>query len=322
MVSLIEKKISAMEGISLRSVQVLVALVADSARIELDLLERRFGERARGFGQTLSFLEELGALVQEGREVVRSAGLEEMQKFLGMGETIFFEHLAKISVVSPTKYGRELREVLRTFRLNEGLATLRTEELRREHYAARNMLLEARAIKLDYDVGTYAVNAWFHREFIRARYAHGVTPDHLNEIITEKLEIGLAAELKIIEYEREAVGQRDAANVIHIALENTSAGFDIASVRRDEETHQQIFRMIEVKAVSPRDWAFTFTRNEIRVASDFRSIYFLYLVPVVNGEPAATSMKVIQNPMEELQNRDEWTIETGEWAVSRTVRNG
>ena len=322
MVSLIKKKTSAMEGISLRSVQVLVALIADSARVELDLIERRFEERARGFGPTLNFLEGLGALVQKGREVVRSAKLDEMQKILIKGDHIFFEYLVKISIVSRTRYGRELREVLQTFKFKKGLAILRIEELKREYYAARNVLLEAGAIKLDRDSGTYAINAWFHREFVKARYAHGVTPDHLTNIIAENLQIGLAAELKIVEYEREAVGRRDAANVIHISLENTSAGFDIASVRRDEETYQQIFRMIEVKAVSPQDWAFTFTRNEIHVASDFRNIYFLYLVPVVNGEPTTTDMKVIQNPMQELRNRDEWTIETGEWVVSRTVRNG
>ena len=177
-------------------------------------------------------------------------------------------------------------------------------------------------MRLDHENGTYTINDWFHSEFVRALYAHGTTPDDLDKVVKDRAEIGLAAELQVYEYEREFVGHRDAATVVHIALENTAAGFDIASTRREEETDQLRFRMIEVKAVSPREWAFTLTRNEVRVASENKDAYFLYLVPVIEGKPAVEKMEVIQNPVTGLLDKDRWSIREGDWSVSRVVRHG
>ena len=312
-----------MEGVSLESAQVLVELIADNATVERDLLERRFSERARGFEETLKFMEGMQALTTErGREVRRAGGLDGMQEALRAGDRTFIEYMARLGVDSATRYGREMRGVLKAFRMEEEQAWLGSEDLRGEHYAARNILLEAGAMQLDHEAGTYTINNWFYREFVRARYAHGTTPDKLDYIVNKQAEIGLAAELQVFEHERETVGQRDAANVVHIALENTNAGFDIASTRREEETDRLRIRMIEVKAVSPRDWAFTLTRNEVRVATESKDSYFLYLVPVIEGKPAVTKMDVIQNPVRELLHGDEWTIEEGDWSVSRTVRYG
>ncbi len=306
----------------MESAQVLVELIADNATVEKKLLERRFIERARGFEETLKFMEGMQALTERGRKIRRAAGLDGMQEAMRTGERTFVEYITKHSVDSATRYGREMREVLKTFRLEGGQAWLGSEELRGEHYAARNILLEAGAIQLDHETGTYTVNNWFHREFVRALYAHGTTPDKLDNVIKEQAEIGLAAELQVFEHERDIVGHRDAAKVVHIALENTNAGFDIASTRRDEETDQLLIRMIEVKAVSPKEWSFTLTRNEIGVATEGKDAYFLYLVPVIEGKPEVTKMDVIQNPMRELLDEDVWTIKEGDWCVSRVVRHG
>ena len=92
---------------------------------------------------------------------------------------------------------------------------------------------------------------------------NGTVPDKLAHVLTERAKIGLTAELQVLEHERETVGQRDAANVIHVALENTNAGFDIASIRRDEETGELHLRMIEVKAGLPKGLGFhAYTRND------------------------------------------------------------
>ena len=317
-----KSKQSAMEGVSLESAQVLVELIAGNATVEKDLLERRFGERARGFEETLKFMEGMQGLTERGREIRRAGDLDGIQEALRTGERTFIEYITKLSVDSATRYGREMREVLKAFRLEGGPAWLRSEDLRREHYAARNILLESGAIQLDHEAGTYTINSWFHREFVRALYAHGTTPDKLDNLIQDRAEIGLAAELQVFEHEREIVGHRNAAKVIHIAMENTNAGFDIASIRREKETGQLCIRKIEVKAVSPKEWAFTLTRNEIRVATESKDAYFLYLVPVIEGKPEVTKMDVIQNPVREILDEDEWSIKEGNWSVSRVVRHG
>ena len=313
---------TAMERVSLASAQVLVELVADNATVEKELLERRFGERARGFEETLKFMEGMRALVESGRDVRRANGLDSMQEALREGERAFVEHMAKVAVRSTTRYGKEMRGVLNAFKLKEGQSWLVSEELGGEYYAARNMLLEAGAIQLDHDSGTYTIDNWFYSEFIRARYTHGTTPNELRDVIEDQAEIGLAAELKVFEYERAIVGEQDAAKVVHIALENTNAGFDIVSIRREQETKQIRLRMIEVKAVSLRDWAFTLTMNEVRMATESEDTYFLYLIPVIEGNPTVARMEIVQNPVRELLCKNEWAIEDGDWNVCRTVRYG
>ena len=317
-----DKKKPAMEGVSLESARVLVGLIGYRATMEKELLRRRFDERARGFEETLEFMEGLQAVTEEGRVICRTGRLDRMQEAVRVGERAFIEYLTEVSVDSATKYGAELRGVLKAFRLEGERAWLGSQDLRGEHYAARNLLLEAGALQLDRKTSTYTISNWFHREFVRARYAQGTTPEKLDKVVKGNVEIGLAAEEQVFEHECKIVGHRDAGNVIHIALENTNAGFDIASTRREEETDHLRIRMIEVKAVSMKDWAFTLTRNEIRVAIENKDAYHLYLVPVIEGKPDVTRMDVIQNPMGELLDENEWTIEEGDLTVSRVVRGG
>ena len=311
-----------MEGVSIQAAQVLVELIGNSKKVEKELLGRRFLEQARGYEETLKFMEGMRAIRVKGREIHRAMAWGEIQKSLLEGKQTFAKYLTKLGIESGTQYGDEMREVVRAFRLEGGSVCLQPKDLRVETYTARNILLEAGALQVDHQTGTYTINQWFYREFVRVRYAYGVTPEDLEERLKERGEIGLEAELKVLEYERDAVGDRDALNVIHIALENTNAGFDIASTRREKNTDKLLVRMIEVKAVSSSDWGFTLTRNEVRVATESKDAYFLYLIPVIAGEPTIKKMNVVQNPVMELRKQDEWTIVEGDWRVSRKQRYG
>ena len=311
-----------MEGVDLESVQVLVELIADRTAMEKDLLERRFGERARSFLETLLFMKAMKSLTEKDREIIRDRNLDSIQEALKAGERIFNKHIVKLIVDSPTSYGSEMRRVLTVFRIEQGKAWLSLEDSGGVNYATRNIFLKAEAIRFDHETGTYVINNWFHRYFVRACYIRGTTPDTLDKVLKENSAIGLAAELQVLELELATVGHRDAEQVFHIAKENTNAGFDIASTRRDELTDQLRMRMIEVKAVSSRNWAFTLTRNEYRVATENTDTYFLYLVPVLEGKPEVSIMQVIQNPVKELQDQDKWTIGEGDWNVSKVNKNG
>ena len=312
---------TAIEEIDLDSVQVLVELIGDNSTLEKELLKRRFGERARSFEETLSFMKGMKALTEGGRKISRARNLDNMQAELKAGEQCFRKHLIKLIVDSPSSYGYEMREVLNAFKLKEGKAWLSVENLRGIHYATRNIFISAEAIRLDHETGMYTINNWFYRDFVRARYSFGTTPIALEKALKDDAEIGLAAELHVFEFECATVDPRDVEKVVHISLENTNAGFDIASTRREEETDQLCMLMIEVKAVSPEKWAFTLTQNELRVAKENKDSYFLYLVPVIDGKPEVTKMIVIQNPAEELQNQSKWIIREGNWDIRMVNQN-
>ena len=309
------------EEVDLDSIQVLVELIGDKSTLEKELLERRFGERARSFKETLSFMKKMQALQERGRKIYRGQNLDRMQAELNVGEQEFKKHLVKLIVNSPSRYGREMREVLIAFRLEEGIAWLSKENSGGIHYATRNIFMTADVIRLDNDIGMYTINSWFQPYFVRACFSHGTSPDTLNKVLKENAKIGLEAELQVLKFEIDEVGQRDVEHVVHIASINTNAGFDIASTRRDQLTDQLRMRLIEVKAVSPRNWSFTLTRNEYCVAKENSDSYFLYLVPVIDGTPEVSKMQVIKDPVMKLKDQDKWTIREGDWNVSKVNKN-
>ena len=59
-------------------------------------------------------------------------------------------------------------------------------------------------------------------------------------------------------------------------------------------------RLIEVKAVSPIDFRFYWSRNEIETARIHGQNYFLYLVPVSKNGFDMQKLKIIQNPFKKV----------------------
>ena len=310
---------TAFDGVSLKSVRVLVDLITNKSRVEKNVLERRYREQALDFEEVLLFMAALEAITCSDRYISRSAKLGQIQEALQTSEKRFIECVMLLTLDSTTEYGAEIRKVLGKFKLERGKFCLCPHNLKHGQYATRNILMEARAIELNSKQDEYVVNDWFCQYHVKVRYALGTTPDQLIEINRRKEEIGFAAETAVMKSERQIVGRRDSANVVHIALDNTNAGFDIASLRRNTGTNESRIRMIEVKAVSPKDWAFTLTKNEIKIAAENTSDYYLYLVPIVGGKPDITNMDVIQNPADALVCDNRWQIEKGDWNVSRTV---
>lgn len=310
------------EVLTLAGAATLVDLFGQHLEIEKALLERRFRERARGFEEVIRFLESMDLMKDNGKIIQRRSKLREMQQTLEKGRQTFGEQLVGRVLRSSTSYGRDMRKVLGEFGIRSGWPYLNAQTLSLHDYIARDLLIESGIIELDHGTETYTVNENFGPEFIEARYSHGTSPEALHKRTQQQMEIGLAAEVKVVEFEQKAVGAMDATKVIHIALHNTGAGFDIASIRREVETDRIQIRMIEVKAVSPTDWRFIFTRNERRVAIENEDTYFLYLVPVMEGKPVVENMKIIQNPMKELTDLNQWAVEEGDWDITRIQDNG
>ena len=299
-----------------RFVQLTVSVAKEA---EMNLTKRRFLESAQDFDAIANFLVRLhivriskGVITGGGKEIQTLAALEE-------GDKRFAEHIATLVVRSKTDYGVEVRAALTQFHLNGGLAVASFGSLRGDLHLARNFLLEFGALRRDHSTKKFHVRDWFFPELVTARFGRGVLPKTLEGKISKQVEIGLQAELQVLEYEHSVVCKKDHPTIVHIATKNVSAGFDIASTRRNQATGELLFRMIEVKAVRKDDWRFTFTRNEVRQAKESKEIYFLYLVPIVSGKPAIAEMKVIQNPVPQLLNSSKWDVQEGDWQVKQIV---
>ena len=102
------------------------------------------------------------------------------------------------------------------------------------------------------------------------------SPLKLKEELRSKEQLGLDAEKLVYENEVSKVKKIDKTlKVIHIALEDVSAGYDIQSYN---ENREKIY--IEVKAVSKTNYQFHLSPNEYNISKIYNHNYYLYLLPV------------------------------------------
>jgi hypothetical protein len=148
-----------------------------------------------------------------------------------------------------------------------------------------------------------------------------ISPSKFIKIRQAKEDIGKAAELKIIEYEKRRLSQYPhlAKKIEHIAEYDVKAGYDIKSYEIAHEDNKYIPKYIEVKAVSIIDYEFYWSRNEIEKSEVCRQSYYLYLLPVKGkNEFYLEHLKIIKDPyLNVFNNSREWakTVESLSFAM-------
>jgi len=214
------------------------------------------------------------------RQLTLNATTSEIGKFLG-----HFEPKKRFVAYSPTL----------TARLSEK--------------GIRNFLIELRLLSFDSSTWEYRISLDDYIAFLNSNEgSSSLSPRQLERIKKAQAKIGLEAELCVMAYEKQRMaGAPELAETIrHVALKDTTAGYDISSYH-DELTPKKIF--IEVKAVSATDFQFYLSSNELRQASILGEDYCLYLVPISNGLPDITTMRIIWNPSKNVMEGTEWKVE-------------
>lgn len=308
------ERLSPFDAITLESSAILIEIL-DGRSLDVDLFARRFRERAANLDETVTFMKALRAIRYEDRNIVSDSQFDKMEVALSRGNETFNKYVVQNVFTSTTSYGQAIRRFVSAFDIRDGLVRARHSDLPTNDYAIRNFLMEAEALQFDPKLSLYWIEEWFSGCFVTARFGSGTTPEKFRKIHEAQTELGLAAEKAVLEYEYQIVDPSDKMDVIHVSLHNISAGFDIASVRRQAGSNIKRILMIEVKAVNPIDWQFSLSRNEIDVAKQNGTHYAVYLVPVRNGCPAISDMEVILNPAQTLCDDYRWHIEKDGWHV-------
>lgn len=116
----------------------------------------------------------------------------------------------------------------------------------------------------------------------------------------KKTEIGEIGEDLTINYEFNRLKNSEelVQRIRQVSLYDDYAGFDIKSFEDDTSNKDEWDRMIEVKATTDSAPHFYFSMNEIKVAIDLKSKYWIYLwTDVLKENP---KLRIIQNPYEEI----------------------
>jgi hypothetical protein len=175
----------------------------------------------------------------------------------------------------------------------------------------RNFLIELDLIYVDKNNIKYIISDDYLILITDLKKTEQLSPNDLLIIQHRKAELGKAAEHEIIEYERQrlSLSPQFVPLIDHVALKDVMAGYDIKSFEdHTDRDGNPIARFIEVKAVSPWDYRFYWSRNEIEKAILYSTNYYLYLLPVIGENKfALENLRIVANPYSNIyQNTNNW----------------
>ena len=308
----LESKASPFDGLHRQQISVLLRLLEESELAEMEYIKRRYGEVAPEFDITLHFLTTVGAVLNDDGNLAIAPELRASLERVPLGDLV--PMLLDLTLRSENRFRSELLAYLKRYRVVEGRAVHRPSvEHRSAESGVRNFLMELGIVAYDSRATHYVLSAEHSFLYAQARGAFRVVPPMvLERNQREKHDLGLAAEIAVLSCERRRLGVELADRIDHVSLRNAAAGYDIQSlsvIARD--TH--VPRFIEVKAVPAATFRFYWTSNEIDVAKQFGSWYYLYLLPVDrSGVFDLESLRIIRDPHSAvLGSASDWITETG-----------
>ncbi len=302
---------SAFEKVSLQNALILLRIIDEFEISTLDHIHQRYSQSADNFNEVAKFLEAIGIVQLRGDQIEPGDWFESAASKLRLGDEQLFKLMIDLIIDSSSLYAEEFVSLVERFQQMEtgdwALAKLAPND---NAVALRNMLIEVNAIDFDHDNKTYFMGKLLQEARFDLELQKGLSPEQLEKSQANQARVGLLAEEIVFEYEKCEAGGELQHLVRHIAKFNVSAGYDVYSVRPQSDGILQK-RFIEVKAVSPLDWRFYWSKNERAKAEIHGGNYFLYLLPVEQGEPNIDNICIISDPFNNLlDDNSSWEIST------------
>ena len=306
-----------MAGIQLTNAKYLLEVI-DRLETSLDsVISNTYSRHALAYTETLSFLVTLGVLRCAEDRILPGVHFAETMASLTKDPREYVQFLLELAVASRSEYGRELRMILSGFSSEGTTLSMAPRGARDPGYAARDALVSAGVVLLNHETGVARLRPEYHRLYGLALSHAGMSPEKVVELEGRNRDLGDRAERAVLAYERGVVGSRYANQVVHVSRHSASAGFDISSLRV-KATRLVESRLIEVKAVSGEDLGFFISAEEATVARQLGDIYFLYLVPIRDGEPVLDDLVIIRDPVRQvLAENAEWEVEASGYHCRR-----
>lgn len=303
------------EKISVKQILVFCEIINESSLLQKEFIEEKYLRSAPNFGETGEFLQELDLIeTREDQIVLRpryKTFLEELKK-TQQPEQITKKFIVNYLLNHRTSFSEYLDEFLSRFRLtNEQWQFTPSAPERLKYSGLRNFLIDLEFLYLDLGETKYIIADDYSLLYIELKESHRLSPDELLKVQQKKEEIGKAAELEIIKYEKERLSQFPhlAEKIEYMAIKDVMAGYDIKSFDdKLTENGNPIPRFIEVKAVSPWNYRFNWTRNEIEKSKLYHQNYYLYLLPAIgNNKFDLKGLRIIRDPYSNIyKNENEW----------------
>ncbi len=305
-----DKRLELFSKLETKQVQCLLNILFQNTMREKHFVETAYNERARYFVETLQFLKDINWVNEQPDALaLTDAGAAACAAAQDDGE--IRKQLAEAMLAQGCPYRTDLAGYLLRFSLSGSTLAYRpslTERIKQS--PLRNFLMDIRAVTHRAADDTYLLEDGAMDMYVWAiNFKRATSKELLRADAERKEQLGFAAEIAILAYEKDRVGERWAYKVEHVAAGTPFACYDIKSVTvRGGDAAP---RYIEVKAVPPDSYQFYWTRSEVEVAQLLREKYFLYLLPVtISGSFDLKQILVVNDPYTSVyQNSETWQIE-------------
>jgi hypothetical protein len=277
------------DKISLNQILVLSVVLAESTLLENEFIEEKHLKRAPNYKETIEFLSKIGSISKKGNRIILEpeykAALEKFKEAPNR-EGVIREYLVKIFIVKKNCFSKYISDFLTLFQLRNDKYEFSSTHQRLLFSGLRNLLISIGFLELDPDKRKVVVSEEFVQIYKASLISEALPLDEFLDIIKRRNNLALAAELEVLKYEKKRLSRFPLLvdKIEHVSLEDVCAGYDIKSFDMGyDERGQPIPRYIEVKAVSPVNFSFYWSRNEIDKARKSRQQYYLYLIPVLSN---------------------------------------
>ncbi|MCX5698985.1 MAG: DUF3883 domain-containing protein [Candidatus Omnitrophica bacterium] len=305
---LVINKIS-FKKISLKQILIICEIINSSSLLSEEFLRKRFLKKSMHFKETLDFLGSLGLILYNQGNIQLSPNfriLLSKTKDANNVEQKIKKFLINIIFKKKLLICKPLYDFLVNFKLNDGKYLFRPTPSQRYKFSdSRNFLMELGVIELTVDQKSYILSSEY-LELAEIKNKRKITLKEFLKNQKANEEIGKAAELEVLKYERRKLFQFPALvkKIEYVSSEDVSAGYDIISF--DESSSSEIY--IEVKAVASFEHKFYWSRNEIEKAKFLRGQYYLYLLPHTGKKEFRIEyLKIVRDPFINIyENKEAW----------------
>ena len=245
-----------LDKISVKQILVFSEVVNEASILQKEFIEKQYKRGAPNFGQTVAFLSELNLVDIADNHIVLKPSYEQFLKNLRESKKpreATKKYIINCIVTSKSSFAEYLNEFLSRFRLVNKQYEFAPNNVERLKYSGlRNFLIDLDLLYLDSSEMKYVSASDYSYICTELRTSCRISPNEFLKIREAKEDIGNAAELKIIEYEKEQLSKYPhlSDKIEHIAKYDVKAGYDIKSYEVATGDNQYIPKYIEVKAVS------------------------------------------------------------------------
>lgn len=307
-----------------QQVKIFVAVLNATKAKKLEVIKRRHAAASENFDAVNQFLKDLGFLREENENLSMSKDLEPSGNRQWLDKEL--KGLLRSALLNTRgPLSNDVQAYLDNFKFSgdeyvyEPLTASRLKES-----GIRNFFMELDLVEHNSELGLYKIKDKHLNLFDAYLKGKALTPKELALNLKKKEKLGKDAESEVLRYERERLAGHPEllAKIEYTASKDVAAGYDILSWETGRQKDGPIPRYIEVKAVSPTDSSFYWSRNEIEKAKQLKAQYFLYLLPVIDGKSFDTSnLEIIPGPiMEIFDNRKTWSRQVETYLFAKTYK--